>query len=91
MSYTGVSVTVPANKPFMIFVQQSYANTIPRGVALSERNDMWDGISTPYEGHASMTTLSGYHTVSKTYYVWAQAGAANSINAIRVGLAYLNI
>ncbi len=89
-SYTGVSFTIPANTPFMVYARHYYANADPTGIALSELSTSAANHYNVYASGTDVVTLAGVLPAQVTLYVHAKAATAGKQNRIDWGYCYLN-
>lgn len=89
MTYTGISVTIPAGKFFTFSVNPVFANSLPLESAIASGNSSLATFTTCANSIPDKTTYctySGYNTTSSNLvlYIWAKyASAANNIIEVK--------
>lgn len=83
LTYTGVSVTIPAGKEFAILVKATYRNNEPLEIALSTSNSAIRTYNTVARSDSASTiSFAGYtdasYIGSLTLYVWAKYASSGS-------------
>lgn len=94
LSYTGKSVTIPANSAYSIVVRLGYINTRPDTITLntSDTNANSQVATGGYFGVSCSTSVCGVNVYNSpmTIYIWAKY-AADGVNAITVTGFYIPI
>ena len=85
MSYTGVSVTIPANSAFALYVYAGYEAHKPSNTALSTSStSLIDTYAVSNPGNSRYASFAGFTANTLTLYVWASFNAEGSHSKIYV-------
>ena len=89
--YTGLSVTIPKEKMFVVSGRAYFSNSIPTGVIISDSADSiytWNVLGKVEDGCTSVT-VSGMFNGTKQLYLWAK-WSQPALNAVVISGFYFD-
>lgn len=79
MFYTGISITIPANKCFAFWVSMSYSNSKPEEIAINGNGSTYQAYNNvAYTAGCGASYCGKTRNVETTYYIWARGNNTNA-------------